>query len=349
MKPLTILLATEIWFGSTGAGLAHGFRSLGHDVIEITPNDYFIKPNSKISSLLTIATTNISTKLYGNAIINAIKKYKPDILFTGKGTFIGKHVLDFAKSQGVRTVNFYPDNNFDHKKLNNNHLNQYDIFITTKSYHEGNILPGYNKKIYFVPHGYSTLTHRPRQKHVSDDSFLYDVGYIGNPNDYKFRWMLSIAEKFPHRSILLSGTNWERYTSGTALERAHCPGALIGDLYARAIESCRINISVHYGPVGPEGWADQVSTRSFEIPACGGFMLHIDNEEVRSLYEPGKEIDVFSTPEELNEKIAFYLDHPEERMRIADAGYKRAVPAYSYDARAAEIVEIIRRDMAEQA
>jgi spore maturation protein CgeB len=78
-------------------------------------------------------------------------------------------------------------------------------------------------------------------------------------------------------------------------------------------------------------------------------MLHIDNEEVRGLYEPGKEIDVFSTPEELNQKIAYYLDHPEERMRIADAGHKRAVPAYSYDARAAEIVEIIRNYMAERA
>ena len=349
MAPLRILLATEIWFGASGAGLAHGFRSLGHDVIEITPDDYLIKPNSKISSVLMRATINVSAKIFKNAIINAIKKHNPDVLFTAKGNFIDHEVIDFANSRGICTINYYPDNNFTHNKITKEILQKYSIFITTKSYHEDNIFPGSSKKIHFVSHGYSTLVHRYREQSRSDENFSHDIGYIGSPNEYKLRWMLSVAEHFPDKRILLGGNRWEKLVKGTILERAHSPGPLVGDLLARAIERCRINIAVHFGPVGREGWADQVSTRTFEIPACGGFMLHIDNEEVRGLYEPGKEIDVFSTPEELNQKIAYYLDHPEERMRIADAGHKRAVPAYSYDARAAEIVEIIRNYMAERA
>ena len=32
-------------------------------------------------------------------------------------------------------------------------------------------------------------------------------------------------------------------------------------------------------------WKDLVSTRTFEIPACKGFMLHVDNSEVREFFE----------------------------------------------------------------
>src|SRR5207237_639841 len=83
---------------------------------------------------------------------------------------------------------------------------------------------------------------------------------------------------------------------------------------------------------------DETTTRTYEIPACGGFMLHERNEEVLELYEEGKEIACFDSAEELREKILYYLRHQQERERIALAGYKRCVPAYSYDNRMSEIV-----------
>ncbi|MFN3304299.1 MAG: FtsX-like permease family protein, partial [Roseateles sp.] len=39
-----------------------------------------------------------------------------------------------------------------------------------------------------------------------------------------------------------------------------------------------------------------------EIPAAGGFMLHIDNPEVRGLFDHGTEFDSFATPEQLVER-----------------------------------------------
>jgi spore maturation protein CgeB len=70
-------------------------------------------------------------------------------------------------------------------------------------------------------------------------------------------------------------------------------------------------------------------------------MLHVDNDEVRALYEPGREIDVFAGEEQMIDRIGYYLAHETERAAIAEAGHVRCVPAYSLEARAAEIAAVL--------
>jgi spore maturation protein CgeB len=116
---------------------------------------------------------------------------------------------------------------------------------------------------------------------------------------------------------------------------------LTGDYFARAIEETRINLAIHHGEVGRHQWQDLTSTRTFEIPAAGGFMLHVDNDEIRSLYEAGREIDVFADVDTMIERIGYYLEHDNERAMIALAGRDRCVPAYSLEQRAREIGELL--------
>ena len=54
---------------------------------------------------------------------------------------------------------------------------------------------------------------------------------------------------------------------------------------------------------------------------------HVDNDEVRALYDPGREIDVFTGDEQLIDRIGYYLAHEPERAMIAEAGHARCVPA----------------------
>lgn len=71
-------------------------------------------------------------------------------------------------------------------------------------------------------------------------------------------------------------------------------------------------------------WNRDVYTRRvFEIPACGGFLLCERSELMQSLYEEGREAELFSTPEELVDKLRFYLGNEAERTRVAQAGRER--------------------------
>jgi hypothetical protein len=185
----------------------------------------------------------------------------------------------------------------------------------------------------FLPHGYVTQVHYPRH-HANRNAYWADCCHIGSCSPYKINWITAIKRILPLVRLRVAGPGWRRALRGTDLEECVTSEPLFGDLCCRAIQRSRINLAFHYGPGGKDGWADFVSTRTFEIPAFRGFMLHIDNPEVRTLFEPDLEIGLFTDERDLCEKIEHYLARPELRGAMIERAYRKAVPAYSYDARA---------------
>jgi spore maturation protein CgeB len=62
------------------------------------------------------------------------------------------------------------------------------------------------------------------------------------------------------------------------------------------------------------------------------------------MFEEGREADFFSSPEELVDKVRFYLLHDDTRRRVASAGRERCVKSrYSYAERMAEAMKAILR------
>ena len=84
-----------------------------------------------------------------------------------------------------------------------------------------------------------------------------------------------------------------------------------------------------------------VILRHFEITACGGFMLTYPTPELSQYFEIGKECDVFHNESELLDKIAYYLDHDQERREIAAAGQRRTLKEHLYSHRITRLVELL--------
>ena len=84
--------------------------------------------------------------------------------------------------------------------------------------------------------------------------------------------------------------------------------------------------------------------RTFEVPACGTFVLSESSPEIEEFFKKDEEIVFFSTPQELKDKALYYLKHQKERERIAGAGYKRCISSgYSYADRAKVILKTFER------
>jgi hypothetical protein len=73
-----------------------------------------------------------------------------------------------------------------------------------------------------------------------------------------------------------------------------------------------------------------IRLREFEVPMCGGFYLTQNCPELSKYYEVGREIAVWETAKDVVEQCRYYLAHPEERARIAEAGRQRALGHHTW-------------------
>lgn len=89
-------------------------------------------------------------------------------------------------------------------------------------------------------------------------------------------------------------------------------------------------------------WADgrpssklipHVRLRDFEAPMCRTCYLTGYTDEITEFYEIGKEIDTYSSPEELVDKTRFYINHPDEAEKLREAGYQRALRDHTWECR----------------
>lgn len=72
-----------------------------------------------------------------------------------------------------------------------------------------------------------------------------------------------------------------------------------------------------------------IPQRVFDIMGVGGFVLSNYQEELEELFVPDREIVLFRDVPELLKKAEYYLNHEEERIRIAINGYKKVREYYN--------------------
>lgn len=85
-----------------------------------------------------------------------------------------------------------------------------------------------------------------------------------------------------------------------------------------------------------------VNYRHFETLGCKTFLLTNRAPDTDLLFEIGKEIVVYRTMKDLQEKIKYYRRHSGEREAIADAGYRRVKRDHTYTTRCKQLLEYIQ-------
>lgn len=95
--------------------------------------------------------------------------------------------------------------------------------------------------------------------------------------------------------------------------------------YGRVISNSKININFPQHGMGYE----QVKQRVIQVIASKSLLLENKNASTRSLLTPGQDYVEFGTKEDLCEKIRYYLEHEEERAKIAENGYNTYMQKYT--------------------
>ena len=322
---LKLLYVGPMQFGSTAVQRAEAFKDLGHQVKTLS---------TQVENVMVVApslASRVRRRLLGpqdftgvnSSILASMRAEKFDILWIDKGLTVEPGTLREAHQlqPECRIVGYSPDDminpaNQSRQFLQGLHI--YDHFVTTKSYNVPELMELGCPDVVFVDKSYDPHTHRPMVLGEEDRRRLGGaVGFIG-------QWEKERAESL--RSLALAGIpvrvwgfTWERMKNpppGLILENR----PLWGDDYARGLNAFDINLCFLR-----KCNRDLQTSRTMEITASGGFMLAERTDEHLRLFEEGVEVECFADDEELIRKVRYYLDHPEERQRIARKGHERCL------------------------
>lgn len=82
--------------------------------------------------------------------------------------------------------------------------------------------------------------------------------------------------------------------------------------------------------------------RMIEATGLGTFLLTEYQDNIRKYFEPGLEVETFTSPGELEEKVRYYLSHDAEREAIARRGRERCLRDFSMSKSARRLVDLIQ-------
>jgi spore maturation protein CgeB len=264
-------------------------------------------------------------------IIKALQKKSYDILFVEKGLSVRRSTLVKAKTlhPGMKLVSYSLDdmmNPHNSSRQFRKALTIYDYHFTNKKYNIEELKKLGAKSAFYFRNAFSTHVHHPVEVSPDEiDFYKADVSFIGTYAKDRVELLRYLADN--GISIKVWGWGPSAKKSGMIHPGIIMTGKYVYDeAYSKVVCSSKINLCL-LRKVN----RDRETTRSIEIPACGGFMIAEDTEEHRQLFRADTEVVYFSDKKELLEKIQFYLQNDEARKRIAYNGHKRCVEDdYSY-------------------
>jgi spore maturation protein CgeB len=140
------------------------------------------------------------------------------------------------------------------------------------------------------------------------------------------------------RTVDIWGYGLDSLGANSALRRLHHGPLWALDMY-QVLHDSSIALNHHINVAE----ASANNMRLYEATGVGAFLLTDHKENLKTLFEPGKEVVTYRSAGEAAELIDYYLTHDTERQAIAKAGQARTLREHTYLNRMHEFVGIVNR------
>jgi hypothetical protein len=185
------------------------------------------------------------------------------------------------------------------------------------------------------------------QKLAFEPKILEKLGRKGA--DYGAVFVGGISSAHPERVDLLEKVAGSRridfWGYGVSELEARSPLRSVYRGQAWALDMYRIlysaKIALNHHITAADRYANNM--RLYEATGVGTLLVTDYKDNLGELFEIGREIVAYNSPEECLELIAYYLDHEEERQAIARAGQERTLNEHTYSHRMCELLGITER------
>jgi spore maturation protein CgeB len=269
-------------------------------------------------------------------LVTFAAEVKPDVAFFCLFT----DQLDVRTIEAVRavggcpTINWFADDHWRFESFTRHMAPAFDLCVTT----DADSLPKYRTLPGVHVHLSQWACNRYAYRKTTNE-LKHDVTFVGQPHGDR----REVATRLRDAGFALEcwGFGWP---SGP-IEHAEMIDVFstsrinlnLSNSSVPTDMGARLRRLLHLHPPTPR--PPQIKGRNFEVPGCGGFLLTERLPHLERYFELGREVGVYDGVGELIEKIRYWLERPEERQRVADAGYRRVISEHTYDHRFAAIFE----------
>ena len=162
-----------------------------------------------------------------------------------------------------------------------------------------------------------------------DSQWAGEVAFIGKCHgvDARLELLRGVASEFP---LSIYGRHWQSHLAEhVRQEHVHLP------VYRKICSSTKILLGIDY-------WSDldlYFSNRTWLTLGCGGFLLTRYIANLEEFFRNHEHLVWFHDVSECKELMRHYLEHNDERKRIAQNGYEYVHRYHTFRHAAAEILE----------
>ena len=103
-------------------------------------------------------------------------------------------------------------------------------------------------------------------------------------------------------------------------------GRLSWEEYAGLMQRSKISLNFSCNPY--DG-SSQMKARALEVMTCAAMLMEEDGEHTKRFFEAGRELVIFSSPEDLLVKVEHYLTSAKKRIAIALSGWRKVSGMYN--------------------
>jgi spore maturation protein CgeB len=171
-----------------------------------------------------------------------------------------------------------------------------------------------------LPQGMDPALDRPATR--IPRRYRCEVAFIGGNSPHRNTVLRTMAGVY---QLQIRGPGWRKAPPGLPIRG----GPIYGRSYAKAVGGAAISLGAHSLPEMAFQTAS-ASNRMWKVMGCGGFYLGEWVQGIEALAEDGMHCAWFRNPEEGIELVRHYLDRPEERRKIAEAGRRHALKYHTY-------------------
>jgi spore maturation protein CgeB len=325
--------------------IAHTFLDMGHDVLMVNPDKSFLSGylpdslytrhffNLKVIEEVLVRSFSPVEAYQWKKPIRAVERFEPDLMVSTMWD-IPPGILKKLKrvqNRDVLAAMWCPDAliNFGRQYL---FLAPWDFLFFKDKY----VVDVFKDKLQLNAHllplaCYPKWHHKVSLSAREMTTYGCDITIAGGLYPYRAK----IFEHFLDYQIKIWGQPLSAYLE-SPVKKFH-QGRYVGELEkSKAFNGAAIVLNtMHYSEILG------LNQRVFDACGCGAFQV-VDNSPVmKDFFIPGQELVCFRDLKELKELIPYYLDRPQERAEIAQAGYLKAHAEHTFQHRLEKMLQVI--------